>query len=314
MASWGLLMRGDAEWAVRAVRPQRVVVLREGERSLLQAELSDADGRGIPSTSRLLRAVVLATPALSREMKLGVEIQREGSADPQQHGHTPPLTLPKKELGRFLQRITDTLKRDRERAEAARAKEAAEAAKVEAEATDAAEARAAARQATVLPAGTRRSSFRAGMAYVRDTAHRTWLEEEESDSDEPFEQEEKSSDGGSSSADSESASDSEGDDDDGGDPPGGVRRSRRAATAETREAVKRDLERRAGGAAADDESEEDDEDFVAAGSSSGSESENAEELVDEEELEGEEEEEEESSALSPRPTLAKRSSMRRRGR
>ena len=35
---WGLQLRGDAEWAVRAFRPLNVVVLREGERALLQAE------------------------------------------------------------------------------------------------------------------------------------------------------------------------------------------------------------------------------------------------------------------------------------
>ena len=34
---WGLQLRGDAEWAVRAFRPVRVRVLREGERALLQA-------------------------------------------------------------------------------------------------------------------------------------------------------------------------------------------------------------------------------------------------------------------------------------
>ena len=47
---------------VRAFHPHNVVILREGERALLQAELRDADGRGMPSTARLLRAVLLATP------------------------------------------------------------------------------------------------------------------------------------------------------------------------------------------------------------------------------------------------------------
>ena len=63
-----------------------------------------------------------------------------------QHGRSAPLALPKKELGRFLQRITDTKKRDCEREETARAKEAAKAARVEAEAADVAEASATARQ------------------------------------------------------------------------------------------------------------------------------------------------------------------------
>ena len=44
----------------------------------------------------------------------------------------------------------------------------------------------------VLPAGSKRSSFKAGLAYVTDSAHRAWLLEEESESDEPYEQEEKS--------------------------------------------------------------------------------------------------------------------------
>ena len=62
---WGLKMRGDADWAVRALQPEGLVVLREGERALVQARLLDADGRGVPSTERLQRGIVLATPAVS---------------------------------------------------------------------------------------------------------------------------------------------------------------------------------------------------------------------------------------------------------
>ena len=67
-------------------------------------------------------------------------MQREGASDPRQHGRTAPLLLPKKELGRLLQRIADADKHERERAAAGRAR----AARVEAAATDAEEAQAAA--------------------------------------------------------------------------------------------------------------------------------------------------------------------------
>ena len=103
---------------------------------------------------------------------LGVEVQREGAVDPQQQGHAAPVILPKKELGRFLQRIADAQKRERVQAEAIRAREAESAARAAAReaaaADDASAASAAARQATVLPAGTRRSAFKAGLSYVQD--------------------------------------------------------------------------------------------------------------------------------------------------
>ena len=38
---WGLSLRGDQAWLVRALRPADVVILREGEHSLLQATLHD---------------------------------------------------------------------------------------------------------------------------------------------------------------------------------------------------------------------------------------------------------------------------------
>ena len=95
-------------------------------------------------------------------------MQREGASDPRQHGRTAPLLLPKKELGRFLQRIADAEKHGRERAAAARAATSARAARAVAAATDAEEAQAAAELVEGVPAGTRRACFHAGMSYVRD--------------------------------------------------------------------------------------------------------------------------------------------------
>ena len=102
-------------------------------------------------------------------------MQREGAIDPRQHGRTAPLLLPKKELGRFLQRIADTDKHARERAAAALAAASARAARAAAAATDAQQARAAAAQVEMVPAGTRRACFHAGMSYVRDKVSRAPL-------------------------------------------------------------------------------------------------------------------------------------------
>ena len=66
------------------------------------------------------------------------------------------------------QRISDTDKHTRERAAAAGAATSARAARAAAAATDAEEAQAAAAQVEVVPAGTRRACFHAGMSYVRD--------------------------------------------------------------------------------------------------------------------------------------------------
>ena len=66
------------------------------------------------------------------------------------------------------QRISDTDKHTRERAAAASAATSARAARAAAAATDAEEAQAAAAQVEVVPAGTRRACFHAGMSYVRD--------------------------------------------------------------------------------------------------------------------------------------------------
>lgn len=95
---WGLRMRADAEWAVRALRPERIVVLQEGERALVQADLLDADGKGVPSQERMLRAVLFATPALSPELQAAVALQRDGSLVPAQQGQAAPLLMPKREV------------------------------------------------------------------------------------------------------------------------------------------------------------------------------------------------------------------------
>ena len=100
---WGISLRGDQAWLIRALRPTRVVVLREGEHSLLQAQLVDADGRGVPSAERLLRATLLATPALPVDRSRAVKVQRDGAQDATQRGSDPPRTLQKRELNRFME-------------------------------------------------------------------------------------------------------------------------------------------------------------------------------------------------------------------
>ena len=90
---WGFRMRGDSEWMVRALRPEHCVILQEGDRAVLQADLSDADGRGMPSAERLMKATLIATPAMENTLLRAVDIQREGAADPAQHGATPQNDL-----------------------------------------------------------------------------------------------------------------------------------------------------------------------------------------------------------------------------
>ena len=112
---WGLSLRGDSAWLVRALRPTKITVLREGERSLVQATLVDADGRGVPSAERLKRAVLYATP-VTADINKAVDIQRDFAADPAQQGKAPPLTLQKKELNRFIESITEFEVAERKRA------------------------------------------------------------------------------------------------------------------------------------------------------------------------------------------------------
>ena len=69
----------------------------------------------MPSTERLLKAVVLATPAMEMPLLKAVDLQREGATDPQQHGKTPPTFLPKREVVRFLERIAEYDKAKEER-------------------------------------------------------------------------------------------------------------------------------------------------------------------------------------------------------
>ena len=79
------------------------MALSSGERALVQASLIDADGRGIPSAERLLRAVLLTTPLLPHKLSAAVALQRDNALDPAAQGCTPPMMLQKRELGRFLQ-------------------------------------------------------------------------------------------------------------------------------------------------------------------------------------------------------------------
>lgn len=82
---------------MRALKPSKIVVLREGERSLLQATLSDADGRGLPSAERLKGATLMCTPA-TNDWTPAVEVQRDGAPEPLQQGKAPALTLQKRAL------------------------------------------------------------------------------------------------------------------------------------------------------------------------------------------------------------------------
>jgi len=106
---WGVRPRSDAAWAVRAMRPESVVVIQEGERALVQAQLVDADGNGVPSRERLLRAVVFALPVplLDPAVHRAVVLQRDGALDKEQMGQEPPLRMSKKDLCLFKQRIVE---------------------------------------------------------------------------------------------------------------------------------------------------------------------------------------------------------------
>ena len=116
MPLWGLSLRGDQAWLVRALKPTNVVVLREGERSLIQATLVDADGRGVPSAERLMKAVLLATPAIPYEITKAVDVQRDGAVNDAQQGRARPLVLQKRELNRFLDGIKEYESMQRQKA------------------------------------------------------------------------------------------------------------------------------------------------------------------------------------------------------
>ena len=92
------------------------MALSSGERALVQASLIDADGRGIPSAERLLRAVLLTTPLLPPKLSAAVALQRDNALDPAAQGCTPPMMRELREVrdqyhqlrgqmreGRFLQ-------------------------------------------------------------------------------------------------------------------------------------------------------------------------------------------------------------------
>ena len=192
---WGLKCRGDSDWAVRAVFPKKVVLLQEGERALLQAELHDADGRGLPSTERLLKAVVLATPAMELPLLKAVDLQREGATDPLQHGKTPHILMPKREVVRFLERIAEFDKEQTKRA----ARREAQAEEAELERADAVDIKA------VLAPGSKRASALAAKEEVADEGFDWFLEEASSDDESYVEKGGRSDDGGG---------DDDGDDDD----------------------------------------------------------------------------------------------------
>ena len=52
-----------------------------------------------------MRAALLTTPAISPTLAAAVNLQRDGAVDPAQRGSEPPLTLQKRELASFLQRL-----------------------------------------------------------------------------------------------------------------------------------------------------------------------------------------------------------------
>lgn len=194
---WGLKCRGDSDWAVRAVFPKKVVLLQEGERALLQAELHDADGRGLPSTERLLKAVVLATPAMELPLLKAVDLQREGATDPLQHGKTPPILMPKREVVRFLERIADFDKAQTKRA----ARREALAEDAELEKADAVDIKA------VLAPGSKRASALAAKEEVADDAYDEFLDEESSDDESYVEKGGRSDDGRGGGGDDDDATD-----------------------------------------------------------------------------------------------------------
>ena len=147
---------------VRALKPESVVVLREGERALVQARLVDADGKGVPSSERLLRAVLCTTPATEPKLAAAVRLQREGASEPEQQGRTPPTTLQKREAARFMQGLAEHAGAVRAQ-EAKRAQEAA-ATQVEAELASG----DAVDESAVLPAGSKRAAYAAVMAEYED--------------------------------------------------------------------------------------------------------------------------------------------------
>ena len=159
---WGVQLRGDQPWLVRALRPVNPVVLMEGDHAMVQAQLVDADGRGMPSAQRLMRATILSTPAIPPALSEAVNLQRDSAPDPSHHGHAPPLTLQKRELGRFMQRLSEFEKEARVKASAKLA--AKEAGEFDAELADGDKVD----ERAILAPGTRRGAYHAAAEEIDD--------------------------------------------------------------------------------------------------------------------------------------------------
>lgn len=275
---WGVRPRSDAEWAVRALRPVDVIVLREGERALLQARLEDADGKGLPSRERLRGALVLAPPppAIPADVHKAVVLQRDGALDKDQMGQKPPLLMPKREVTRWFDSVAEHTK-----AAAARAAAKAEArTRAELDKGDQLD------EAVILPAGTKRRAAQQALEATleRDPALDAWLEEMSEDDDE-YEgsagglagdeqgSDEGSSDEGSEEEDSDTGAGLSGGSE--GEEGGGRRKRSRKAARLSMDAIRAEAAARAAragpggaatsGGAAEEESDEEDEDYVAPG-------------------------------------------------
>ena len=107
-------------------------------------------------------------PALLTTLPLTTLYRHSPANTTTHHTLLPTLYCYSPHYSCHCQRISDTDKHTRERAAAAGAATSARAARAAAAATDAEEAQAAAAQVEVVPAGTRRACFHAGMSYVRD--------------------------------------------------------------------------------------------------------------------------------------------------
>eukprot|EP00966_Prymnesium_polylepis_P164806 3810444-Prymnesium_polylepis.1 len=201
---WGVHLKGDQPWHVHALRPAHVVVLQEGERALVQAELLDADGRGVPSAERLMHATLLATPAVPTALSEGIASQVDSATDLPRS-----FNLQKRELGSFMQGVNEFAKEQQQKAaEKARAKAVAEA-EAEMATGDAVDV------SDVLAPGTRRAAYAAALGEIDDFEEeplQAWLEGESSD-DESYDDGEEAAAGGLGDVDNDD-DDDDGEDDD----------------------------------------------------------------------------------------------------
>ena len=175
-----------------------------------------------------------------------VDIQREGAADPAQHGATPPIAMPKREVTRFLERIAD-FEKEREKAEAKREEERTAAEMKKADAVD---------ESAIIAPGTKRSNFRAAAEMLQDAQYDDFLGDELSSDDESFNGSGGSGGGGSGDGDGDDDDDddddensaevfSDGDEEEGED---GVRKTRSSKRQAARTHVTRSARRSSGAA------------------------------------------------------------------